>query len=191
MKTTFLEIKGSRTGNGPGTQKIVSPVTEPKWKHKTFDEMKFKLMLINGPNLNMLGKRDPLHYGSFTLADVEKVTADRASDRGYGLEFFQSNSEGAIIDKIHQTMDKCDGIIINPGAYTHYSYAILDALELCGLPVVEVHISDISEREDFRKISVTKAACIAQVKGLGIGSYVKGVDILCDTIDKYLDRRNK
>ncbi len=172
-------------------EKVVTSKTDPKWKMKSFEDMKFKLILINGPNLNMLGKRDPEHYGSFTLGDVEKTASEKAASRGYELICFQSNHEGAIIDKIHESMDLCDGIIINPGAYTHYSYAILDALELCGLPAVEVHISDISAREDFRKISVTSSDCIAQIKGLGIAGYVKGSDILCDTIEKSLDRRNK
>jgi 3-dehydroquinate dehydratase-2 len=155
---------------------------------KSFEDMKFSLLLINGPNLNMLGKRDPAQYGSFTLADVEKLSYDTAFLRGYKLESFQSNYEGAIIEKIHEGMNGHDGIVINPGAFTHYSYAIYDALELCSLPVVEAHISDIASREDFRKISVIAPACIAQVKGLGIESYSRAINVLCDTIEKIIKR---
>jgi 3-dehydroquinate dehydratase-2 len=155
---------------------------------KSFEDMKFSLLLINGPNLNMLGKRDPEHYGSFTLADVEKLSYDTAFLRGYKLESFQSNYEGAIIEKIHEAISRHDGIVINPGAFTHYSYAIYDALELCSLPVVEAHISDIASREDFRKISVISPACIAQIKGLGIESYSRAINVLCDTIEKIIKR---
>lgn len=155
---------------------------------KSFDDMKFSLLLINGPNLNMLGKRDPEQYGSFTLADVEKLSYDTAFLRGYKLESFQSNYEGAIIEKIHEAMDSHDGIVINPGAFTHYSYAIYDALDMCRLPVVEAHISDIAKREAFRKISVTAPACIAQVKGLGIESYSRAINILCDAIEKCIKK---
>jgi len=155
---------------------------------KSFEDMKFSLLLINGPNLNMLGKRDPAQYGSFTLADVEKLSYDTAFLRGYKLESFQSNYEGAIIEKIHEGMNGHDGIVINPGAFTHYRYAIYDALELCSLPVVEAHISDIASREDFRKISVISPACIAQIKGLGIESYSRAINGLCDTIEKITKR---
>lgn len=191
MKTGFIEVKDHKGIGDLQEQAISLPITQPKWNHKTFEELKFKLLLINGPNLNMLGRRDPEYYGKITLKDVEEQSAERALSRGFKLDCYQSNHEGAIIDRIHQAMDECDGIIINPGAYTHYSYAIHDALELCALPVIEVHISDISSREDFRRISVTKTACIAQVKGLGINSYLKGIDILCDSIEKNLNRRIK
>ncbi len=155
---------------------------------KSFDDMKFSLLLINGPNLNMLGRRDPAQYGSFTLADVEKLSYDTAFLRGYKLESFQSNYEGAIIEKIHEAMDRHDGIVINPGAFTHYSYAIYDALDMCSLPVVEAHISDIANREAFRKISVTAPACVAQIKGLGIESYSSAINVLCDTIEKSIKK---
>lgn len=190
MKTGYIEIKEKATTKSTD-HSIVLPVTEPKWEHRSFEELKFRFLLINGPNLNMLGKRDPDKYGTFTLADVEKASADKAAERGFQLECFQSNHEGAIIDRIHRAIGECDGMVINPGAFTHYSYAISDAIELCGYPAVEVHISDISAREDFRKLSVTRSVCIAQVKGLGIGSYIKGIEILCDTIEKYFDRRKK
>ena len=157
-----------------------------KLKKLSFHELKFSLLLINGPNLNMLGRRDPAQYGSFTLADVEKISTEAAFSRGYKLECFQSNHEGAIIDKIHEAMTRVDGIVINPGALTHYSYAILDAIDLCGLPVIETHISDISGREAFRRISVTSPACCGQIMGLGIESYPRAVHLLCDTIEKLL-----
>ena len=150
--------------------------------------MKLKILLINGPNLNMLGKRDPKVYGTFTLADAEKLSVDTAFSRGFKLDCFQSNYEGAIIEKIHDSIGLYDGIIINPGAFTHYSYAIADAIELCGLPVVETHISDISKREDFRKLSVVTPVCCSQVKGLGIMSYKKAVEILCDFIEAHIKK---
>ncbi|MDD2392848.1 MAG: type II 3-dehydroquinate dehydratase [Eubacteriales bacterium] len=164
-------------------------MTETEISFKAFGDLKLTLLLINGPNLNMLGKRDPKQYGTFTLADVEKTCSDKALSRGYELITYQSNHEGDIIDRIHSAMIECDGIVINPGALTHYSYAIRDAIELCGLPVVEVHISDISSREGFRRISVVEDVCISQVKGFGIDSYTKGIDILCDTIERQIDRR--
>lgn len=162
---------------------------ESGWKKKTFEDLHFELLLINGPNLNMLGRRDPAQYGTFTLRDVEQLSAGTATARGYKLDCFQSSYEGAIIDRIHESMGVCDGIVINPGAFTHYSYAIYDALELCGIPVVEIHISDISKREEFRRISVISPACIAQVKGLGIAGYERAIHILCDAIEKYMVRR--
>lgn len=163
---------------------------KPHAKHfKKFDDLKLKILLINGPNLNMLGKRDPEIYGTFTLLDVERETYQAAFARGFNIEFFQSNYEGAIIEKIHDAMERYDGIIINPGAFTHYSYAIADAIGLTGLPCVETHISDISQREDFRKISVVSPVCIHQVKGLGIKSYTKAVGILCDYIEAHINNK--
>lgn len=140
--------------------------------------MKKEILLINGPNLNMLGKRDPTQYGVFTLADVEKSFSEKAEELGYKAVFFQSNCEGEIVIAIHKAMTYAAGIVINAGAYTHYSYAILDAIELCGIPVMEVHISNIHEREIFRHRSVIKPACVGQVYGLGINSYTKGLEIL-------------
>lgn len=159
---------------------------KPKSQKIKLNDLNKKLLLINGPNLNMLGKRSPEHYGIFTLEDVESLCIKKAQTRGYLLHCFQSNYEGEIIDKIHEAMGECKGIVINPAAFTHYSYAIHDALELCGLPVVEIHISDIDNREDFRKNSVIKPACVAQVKGMGIKGYERALDILCDTIEMTL-----
>ena len=170
----------------PKEEGLQTPAAFEKVKKVSFGELKFSLLLINGPNLDMLGKRDPKQYGAFTLADVEKLAVETAFSRGYKMDCFQSNYEGAIIEKIHEAMDQADGIVINPGALTHYSYAILDAIDLCGLPVIEAHISDISAREPFRRISVTSPACCGQVMGLGIGSYSRAVHLLCDTIEKLL-----
>lgn len=157
-----------------------------KLKKLTFEDIKFKILLINGPNLNMLGKRDPAVYGNFTLADAEELSVKTAFARGYQMDCFQSNHEGAIIDKIHEAIGKYDGIVINPGAFTHYSYAIHDAIELCGIPVVETHISDISQREEFRRVSVLEPACCGQVKGYGIESYSRATNLLCDIIEMRL-----
>lgn len=177
-------VKGTITL--PKVEESAVPAAFLKLKKITFDQLKFTLLLINGPNLNMLGKRDPEQYGTFTLADVEKISVETAFSRGYKMDCFQSNYEGAIIEKIHEAMDKYDGIVINPGAFTHYSYAILDAIDLCGLPVIETHISDISNREEFRRISVLAPACCGQVKGMGLQSYPHAVRLLCDLIEKRL-----
>ena len=139
-----------------------------------------KIMLINGPNLNMLGVRPPEIYGTDTLADIEKMVKDEADKLGFELECFQSNSEGAIIDCIHSCYKEVDAIIINAGAYTHYSYAIHDALASVSMPKVEVHISDITKREEFRKISVTKDACEKQIYGHGLNGYLEAIDYLLD-----------
>ena len=136
------------------------------------------ILLINGPNLNMLGKRSKEHYGSFTLQQVEGAFQTKADALSVKSAFFQSNDEGAIVTAIHEAMGYAAGIVINAGAYTHYSYAILDALQLCGLPVMEVHISNIHKREAFRNISVIQPACVGQVYGLGLDSYLVGLEKL-------------
>jgi 3-dehydroquinate dehydratase-2 len=137
-----------------------------------------RLAVINGPNLNLLGEREPDVYGRMTLAELETTVAAYAAERDVEIAFFQSNSEGAIIDQLHRLRGWADGIVINPGAYTHYSYAIRDALAAIVPPAVEVHLSDISKREAFRQISVTSDACIAQISGLGLESYLRGIDRL-------------
>ena len=136
------------------------------------------ILLVNGPNLGMLGKRDPAQYGSFSLADVEKAFAAKAAALGFEARFFQSDCEGELCKAIHAAKDYAAGIVINAGAYTHYSYAILDALALTGLPVMEVHISDIHKREVFRHVSVIQPACVGQVCGLGFDSYTVGLEKL-------------
>lgn len=136
-----------------------------------------KFLILNGPNLNMLGVRDKKHYGSFTLKDLENKILDFCKEK-YDIEFFQSNSEGAIIDKLHLTNADC--VILNAGAYTHYSYAIRDAIECITPAVIEVHISKISERENFRKISVIKDVCIHSIEGEGMDSYTQAIRYYID-----------
>lgn len=143
-----------------------------------------KIMLINGPNLNMLGIRQPEIYGKTTLADIEKGLTDRARELGVELECFQSNCEGAIIDAIHSCYERIDAIIINAGAYTHYSYAIRDAIASVMLPVIEVHLSDIHKREEFRHISVIEPVCVRQICGLGDKGYYIALEDLVKNIIK-------
>ena len=126
-----------------------------------------KFLIINGPNLNLLGKREPDIYGTDSLAEIESWVNDSLNDDNHQIEWFQSNHEGEIIDKIHKAINRVGGIVINPGAYTHYSYAIRDAITSSEIPTIEVHLSDISNRERFRKISVIKDVCLTQISGLG------------------------
>ncbi len=136
------------------------------------------ILVINGPNLNLLGTREPEIYGHETLDEIMSWLAEQPAAQGHSLNYFQSNHEGAIIDRIHQALDQADGILINPGAYTHYSYAIRDALAGVGLPAVEVHLSAIDQREPFRRTSVIKDVCISQMAGKGKESYRQGLDYL-------------
>jgi 3-dehydroquinate dehydratase-2 len=141
-----------------------------------------KVYLINGPNLNMLGMREPEIYGTTTLSQLETIVKGMARKKGVKLKCYQSNHEGRIIDRIHSLANKgFKGLIINPGAYTHYSYAIRDAIKASGLKTVEVHLSDIEKREQFRKVSVTREVCEAQIKGLGIEGYIKALEILLES----------
>ncbi|MBR0597697.1 type II 3-dehydroquinate dehydratase [Sinanaerobacter chloroacetimidivorans] len=137
-----------------------------------------KIQIINGPNLNMLGIREPEIYGTLTLNEINRRIEEHAKPLGIELSFFQSNHEGAIIDKIQECFGQANGIIINPGAYTHYSIAIRDALAAVGIPTVEVHLSDINSREDFRKISVIKNVCVKQIWGKGVHSYLEALEYL-------------
>ena len=144
-----------------------------------------KILVINGPNLNMLGIREPEIYGSLTLSDIEKSLIDYSGTfNDIELEFYQSNHEGDIVDKIQNAYGEIDGIIINPAAYTHTSVAIADALGAVSIPAVEVHLSDIEARENFRKISYIAPKCIAQIKGLKEKSYHKALSILYDYLKK-------
>ncbi|MCW1712642.1 MULTISPECIES: type II 3-dehydroquinate dehydratase [Synergistaceae] len=136
-----------------------------------------KILVINGPNLNMLGIREPEIYGDETLEDLMEYVRDYCKPRNVEVDFFQSNHEGDIIDTIQAALGRYDGIIINPAAYTHTSIAIPDAIRSVNLPAVEVHLSDINNREDFRKISFTASACIATVAGKGFDSYTDAVEI--------------
>jgi 3-dehydroquinate dehydratase II len=137
-----------------------------------------KLLLLNGPNLNRLGSRDPKHYGSRTLAEIEASFSQRAAELGFSVLAFQSNHEGALIDFIQAEAGDAAGIIINPGALTHYGYSLRDALEDSGLPVIEVHLSDITQREAWRRHSVIVDVCLAQVSGHGAESYIIGLEKL-------------
>ncbi|MBQ9726318.1 MAG: 3-dehydroquinate dehydratase [Kiritimatiellae bacterium] len=136
------------------------------------------VLLLNGPNLDMLGKRDPAHYGTFTLADVEKAFAEKCAELGVEPRFFQSGCEGELCHAVHEAMDYAAGIVLNAGAYTHYSYALLDALLLARVPTMEVHISDVDSREPFRRVSVIRPACVGRVAGLGLRSYTEGLERL-------------
>lgn len=137
-----------------------------------------KFLLMNGPNLNMLGVRDPAIYGTDTLASIEAEVVAYGAQHGAQIDCFQSNHEGALIDKLHEAHGVYDGIVYNPGAHTHYSYALHDAVECIDVPVVEIHISDISKREEFRRTSVIAPACVAQIKGKGKAGYLEAVDVL-------------
>lgn len=137
-----------------------------------------KFLVINGPNLNMLGIREPDIYGKNTYADLVRLITEHAEKLNVDVECFQSNHEGSIVDKIQEAYGKRDGIIINPGAYTHTSIAILDALKSVGIPAIEVHISDVDSREEFRKISYITSYCIERIAGMGFAGYLKAVDDL-------------
>lgn len=137
------------------------------------------ILVMNGPNLNLLGIREPGIYGNDTLESLCDAVANAAKEYGATVEFLQSNHEGALIDALHAAMGVYDGVILNAGAYTHYSYAIRDAIAAIRIPVVEVHLSDIHAREAFRHMSVIEPVCVAQISGLGVGSYLKGLELLC------------
>jgi 3-dehydroquinate dehydratase-2 len=139
-----------------------------------------KLLIINGPNLNLLGIREPGIYGSRTLAELEETLRAYCREKGVEVDFFQSNHEGAIVDRIQDAYGNYDGLIINPAAYTHTSIAIPDAIKAVGLPAVEVHLSDIAAREVYRRVSYTSEACIATIAGKHFAGYEDAVDLLRD-----------
>ena len=143
-----------------------------------------KIGIINGPNLNMLGKRDQNIYGNLTLEEMNQKIESFAKEEDIELTIKQSNSEGEIINSIQRFSSQVDGLIINPAAYTHYSYAIADALRDCSIPVIEVHLSNIFSREDFRGKSVTAPACIGQIAGFGYHSYILAIRSLQDLLKK-------
>ena len=144
-----------------------------------------KILVINGPNLNLLGEREPNIYGDESLKAINDELYAVAQNLGHEISFFQSNSEGSIIDSIHAARLEYDGIVLNAGAYTHYSYAIHDALaSVTTIPKIEIHISDITKREGFRSNSVTKAACDGQIYGHGFAGYLEAIDEVIRLVQK-------
>lgn len=139
-----------------------------------------KVLVIHGPNLNLLGEREPGIYGNDSFESINNEILENAKQKGLECEIFQSNHEGAIIDKLHEARKIFDGIVLNAGAYTHYSYAIRDAIAAIKIPVVEVHLSDIHAREGFRANSVIEEVCIKQISGFGKESYFLGLDALLE-----------
>ena len=139
-----------------------------------------KILVINGPNLNMLGIREPAHYGRETYADLEKKIRSHCAARGVEVELFQSNHEGALVDEIQRAYGIMDAIVINPGAYTHTSIALLDAVKAVGIPTVEVHISKVEEREEFRRISYIRLACVKTITGHGTDGYLEAIDFILE-----------
>ena len=137
-----------------------------------------KILVIHGPNLNLLGEREPGVYGNLTIDALNSNIIDRAKEQGLECEIFQSNHEGAIIDKLHAARTAFDGVIINAGAYTHYSYAIRDAIAAIKIPCIEVHISNINARDEFRSKSVIAPVCAGSICGFGKNSYILAVDAL-------------
>ncbi|OGG77389.1 type II 3-dehydroquinate dehydratase [Candidatus Kaiserbacteria bacterium RIFCSPLOWO2_01_FULL_54_24] len=140
------------------------------------------ILLIHGPNLNMLGERDKEHYGSLTLSDIETLVSSEAKKVGFEVGSFQSNHEGALIDFLQKESPNATGVIINPGALTHYSYALHDALVDTGIPAVEVHLSDINAREEWRRHSVTAPACIGVISGKKEKGYVEALALLISNL---------
>ena len=139
-----------------------------------------KLLIINGPNINMLGIREPGIYGEQSYGTLQNRIREYAASRGIEVELYQSNHEGDLVDRIQQAYGNTDGIVINPGAYTHTSIALLDAVKAVSIPTVEVHISDVSKREDFRQISYIRLACVKTISGHGIEGYIEAMQFLLD-----------
>ncbi|MFC7681907.1 type II 3-dehydroquinate dehydratase [Paenibacillus sp. GCM10028914] len=142
------------------------------------------IWVINGPNLNLLGIREPGIYGSLSLQSIEDHLRKVADNAGIDITFYQSNHEGAIIDRIHEAMGQADGILLNPGALTHYSYAVRDAISSVKVPTVEVHLSNIHARESFRHTSVIAPVCAGQISGFGATSYELGFHALLDVLER-------
>ena len=139
-----------------------------------------KILVINGPNLNMLGIREPDHYGRETYGDLVTKIQNHCEKKGIEVELYQSNHEGDLVDAIQKAYGDADGIVINPGAYTHTSIAILDAVKSVNIPTVEVHISKVEEREEFRQISYIRLACVKTITGHGTDGYLEAIDYLCE-----------
>lgn len=138
------------------------------------------LLVLHGPNLNLLGEREPAVYGTMTLAQLDSKVKAHAKKLGAAARCFQSNYEGALIDLIHKHRKWAQGLVFNPGAYSHYSYALRDAVAAARIPTIEVHLSDIKKREPFRRVSVIAPVCVGQVSGKGLGSYLQAVQSLVE-----------
>ena len=143
-----------------------------------------RILLIHGPNLNMLGKRKQEFYGNKTLPEIESLVAKRAIDLGASVKSYQSNHEGALIDFLQLEAPLADGVIINPGALTHYGLSLRDALDDTGLPIIEVHLSDIHSREEWRRKSVIEELAATQISGLGWQGYIEAIEFLVDKLKK-------
>lgn len=143
-----------------------------------------KILVLNGPNINMLGIREPDIYGRETYQTLVEKISEHCEAKNLDVEFFQSNHEGSLVDKIQEAYGNTDGIVINPAAYTHTSVALLDALKAVSIPAVEVHISEVDKREDFRQISYVRKACVACISGRGLQGYLDAIDLLIKNGDK-------
>ena len=137
-----------------------------------------RIEIMHGVNLDQLGRRDPAHYGALTITELERTVSDAAAELGLETRFFQTNHEGEFVDHLHRLEGLADGIILNPGAWTHYSYAIRDALELTGLPAIEVHLSDVDSREPWRRESVIRELCVGRVAGKGVEGYREALELM-------------
>ena len=152
----------------------------------------WKILVLHGPNLNLLGEREPEVYGTMTLPQLNRRLVEFGKKKQVELRIRQSNHEGDLIDFLHDNRNWANGVVFNPAAYTHYSYALRDAVAAIGLPTVEVHLSDIHQREKFRRLSVIAPSCVSQVNGLGWRSYTRGIELLIELFkpSKGKERKN-